>query len=73
MLLPFSRLLPRILRGLAYENSRTWRQIFYDGDRNDNTLGERGPTEKDVLQRGSGCIAYQLNNERAFCLLAPAL
>ena len=51
MLLSFPRLLPRLLRGLAYENSRTWRQIFYGEDRDDNTPCERGPTETDVLLR----------------------
>ena len=46
-----SRFLPRLLPREADENSRTWRQIFYGGDKDDNTTFERGPTEKDVLLR----------------------
>ena len=47
------RLLQRLLPREAYENSRTWRQIFYGGDRDDNTPSERGPTETDVFLRDS--------------------
>ena len=62
----------KIFTRAADENSRTWRQIFYGGDGDDNTPCERGPTEKDVLLRDFTTITRDLRGNR-FGLLKPYL